>query len=124
MVGVFIFEAGFFLYTLSLRGHVPPLVDIFSDFNYALGCAASSFAFMAIFVRFANRRSSICDSLSANEYGMYLVHYMFVSWIQYAMLPSSMSPVAKGIIVFAGVLATSWAASASLGRVPGVARAV
>jgi len=79
MVGVFIFEAGFFLYTLSLRGHVPPLVDIFSDFNYALGCAASSFAFMAIFVRFANRRSSICDSLSANEYGMYLVHYMFVS---------------------------------------------
>jgi hypothetical protein len=121
MVAAFTFGVGFFLYVLSLRGHLPPMVEAVLDFNYTLGCAASSFAFMAIFVRFANRQSAVLDSLSANEYGMYLIHYMFVSWIQYAMLPAALSGVAKGVVVFALVLATSWGASAALRRVPGVA---
>ena len=89
-----------------------------------LSCAASCFGFLAIFVRFANRRSRALDSLSDNEYGMYLVHYAFASWLGYAMLPAPLPAVAKFALVFAGVVALSWSTSAALRSIPGVARAV
>jgi surface polysaccharide O-acyltransferase-like enzyme len=91
---------------------------------YALACASISFAFLALFVRFATRRRWIYDSLSDNEYGMYLIHYMFVSWLQLAILGSSIPAIEKGILVFAGVLFLSWGASAALRSIPGVARIV
>jgi hypothetical protein len=89
-----------------------------------LSCAASCFAFLALFVRFANRRTRVLDSLSDNEYGMYLIHYAFVSWLAYAMLIAPLPAVAKFALVFAGVVALSWSTSAVLRRIPGVARAV
>ena len=42
-------------------------------------CAASCFAFLALFVRFAEGRSRVFDGLAANSYGIYLVHYAIVS---------------------------------------------
>ena len=44
--------------------------------------AVSGLAFMAIFRRFAVCRSKILQSLSDNAYGIYLVHYGFVVWLQ------------------------------------------
>jgi|SRR5208337_4520590 len=89
-----------------------------------LSCAASCFGFLALFVRFANRRTRALDSLSDNEYGMYLIHYALVSWLAYAMLAAPLPAVAKFALVFAGVVALSWSTSAALRRIPGVARAV
>ena len=89
-----------------------------------LSCAASCFGFLALFVRFANRRTRALDSLSDNEYGMYLIHYAFVSWLAYAMLAAPLPAVAKFALVFAGVVALSWSTSAALRSIPGVARAV
>ncbi len=91
---------------------------------FALTCGAISFAFIALFVRFATRRVWIFDSLSDNEYGMYLIHYMFVSWLQLAILAAPLPAIAKGVIVFAGVLLLSWGTSASIRRIPAVARIV
>lgn len=91
---------------------------------FELSCAASCFGFLALFVRFANRRTRAFDSLSENEYGMYLIHYAFVSWLGYAMLTSPLPAVAKFVLVFAGVVALSWSTSAALRSIPGVARAV
>jgi surface polysaccharide O-acyltransferase-like enzyme len=89
-----------------------------------LSCAASCFGFLALFVRFANRRTRALDSLSDNEYGIYLIHYAFVSWLGYAMLAAPLPAVVKFALVFAGVLALSWSVSAALRRIPAVARAV
>ena len=75
-------------------------------------------------MRFATRRRWIWDSLSDNEYGMYLIHYMFVSWLQLAILSSPMPAIAKAVLVFAGVLLLSWGASASIRRIPAVSRIV
>jgi peptidoglycan/LPS O-acetylase OafA/YrhL len=97
---------------------------VVSDFSFVLSCAATSFAFLALFLRFARSRSSLFDSLSANSYAIYLLHYMFVSWLQYALLPASIPTYAKFAIVFCGALGLSWITSAALRRIPAVARIV
>ncbi len=104
---------------------VPPIVlGLIGGPLLPVSCAASCFGFLALFVRFANRRTRVLDSLSDNEYGMYLIHYAFVSWLAYAMLTAPLPAVAKFALVFAAVVALSWSTSAVLRRIPGVARAV
>lgn len=98
--------------------------EIASDLTFVLSCAASSFAFLAVFVRFANPRGKIFDSLTANAYGMYLIHYMFVSWLQLTLLNSNLPAIAKGSLVTVGTILLSWGATATLRRIPAVARVI
>jgi peptidoglycan/LPS O-acetylase OafA/YrhL len=94
------------------------------DAAFVLSCAASCFAFLALFVHFAQSKSRLLDSLAENSYAIYLVHYAFVSWLQYSLLPASLPAVAKGAIVFVGALAISWIAAIAIRRIPGVGRVV
>jgi peptidoglycan/LPS O-acetylase OafA/YrhL len=59
-------------------------------------------------------RSRVLDSLSLNAYSIYLVHYVIVVWLQYALFDASLGAIAKAAIVFAAGLALSWAVSAGL----------
>jgi surface polysaccharide O-acyltransferase-like enzyme len=68
------------------------------------------------------RSRSIFSSLRDNAYGIYLVHYAFVSWLQYALLKSQLSGVAKLTIVLSLAVALSWITTAALRRIPAVAR--
>ncbi len=107
------------------RGALSPgAANIISGFVFVLTCAAISFAFLALFVRFITRGNTIFDSLSDNEYGIYLIHYMFVSWLQMALLAVALGPITKAIAVFSGVLLLSWGTSAALRRVPAIGRLV
>jgi hypothetical protein len=47
-----------------------------------------------------------------------------VSWLQYSLLKVAMPGIAKGIVVFAGTVALSWATVAALRRIPAVARVI
>jgi surface polysaccharide O-acyltransferase-like enzyme len=96
------------------------LVSIF----FILSCAASSLAFLALFLRFAGKRRKVFDSLSVNCYGMYVIHYVIVSWLLYAMLKAQLPATAKGSIVFVCALLLCWAAIAAIRRIPGVARVI
>ncbi|MFZ0806526.1 MAG: acyltransferase family protein, partial [Candidatus Sulfotelmatobacter sp.] len=98
--------------------------EIGADLGFVLACAAISFAFLAVFVRFARTRRKAFDSLTANAYGIYLIHYAFVSWLQYAVLKSQMSAIAKGSFVFLSAVLLSWGATAALRRIPAVARVI
>ena len=89
---------------------------------WVLSCAASCFGFMSLFARFATRRRVVFDSLTDNAYGMYLIHYAFVSWLQYALLPASLSGFVKGVLVTLGTIILSWGATAALRHIPAVAR--
>jgi hypothetical protein len=125
MVFAFLSSVVFFLIAISKNSPMSANVaNLIGGAFYALACASISFAFLALFVRFATRRRWIYDSLSDNEYGMYLIHYMFVSWLQLAILGSSLAAIEKGILVFAGVLLLSWGTSAAIRSVPGVSRIV
>jgi surface polysaccharide O-acyltransferase-like enzyme len=91
---------------------------------WVLSCAASCFGFISLFTRFATRRIAVFDSLTGIAYGMYLIHYTFVSWLQYALLPASLSGFVKGVIVTLGTIILSWATTAALRRIPAVARVI
>jgi peptidoglycan/LPS O-acetylase OafA/YrhL len=102
----------------------PRLWEVAADCCFVLSCAASSFMFLALFVRFAKSRSKVWDSLTANAYGIYLVHYAFVSWLQYSLVKTPLPAIAKGSLVILGALALSWATVAALRRIPAVTRAI
>jgi hypothetical protein len=125
MVVAFGLSVVFFLIVISKGGAMSPVVlSVTGGTVFAATCGAISLAFMALFVRFATRRFWIFDSLSENEYGMYLIHYMFVSWLQLAILSAPLSAFEKGVLVFAGTLLLSWGASAAVRSIPGVSRIV
>ena len=67
---------------------------------------------LAMCLRLMRTRHRLLDSLSDNAYGIYLLHYIFVVWLQYAWLGVGLDAIGKASIVFAGALALSWAASA------------
>jgi len=88
-----------------------------ASFAYPVACVAGGFMLLALCLRFAaDKRLWFLDSLSANAYSIYLVHYVFVVWLQYALLDSDLFAVGKSTIVFAGALAMSWAISVAFGR--------
>jgi surface polysaccharide O-acyltransferase-like enzyme len=71
-----------------------------------------------------NARSRVWDSLTANAYGIYLLHYAFVSWLQYSLLKAALPAIAKGSLVRTGAVALSWAVPTALRRIPAVARVI
>ena len=101
---------------------LPLAVRLLSDLTVVLCCGAISFAFIALFRRFAAERRPIFDSLGANSYGMYLVHYPIVVWLQFALLTVALGSIAKGSLVFVGAVALSWGLAAALRRIPPIAR--
>ena len=82
------------------------------------------FAVIAIFLRFAKRRVGILDSLSNNSYGIYIIHYMIVTWLQYWLLSANLPAIQKASIVFAGTLILSWGLIAAIRRIPVVASVI
>jgi hypothetical protein len=86
--------------------------------GFVLACASGCLALLALCLRFAPERTRILDSLSVNAYNMYLLHYVFVVWLQYALLPVALFAAGKAAIVFSGTLALSWAAAVILGNMP------
>jgi peptidoglycan/LPS O-acetylase OafA/YrhL len=108
---------------LSAHGS-PQLWEAVGGVGFVLSCAASSFCFLAVFTRFVGKRIRVFDSLTANAYGMYLIHYAFVAWLQYSLLKIALPGVAKGSLVLAGTILLSWAATAALRRIPAVGRVI
>jgi peptidoglycan/LPS O-acetylase OafA/YrhL len=80
----------------------------------ALFCTAATRTLLALFARF-QIRSPIWDSLSANSYGIYLVHYVFVLWGQYVLVDSKIGAIPKAAAVFVAALGLSWGCSAAWG---------
>jgi peptidoglycan/LPS O-acetylase OafA/YrhL len=91
--------------------------------GFACSCAASSLFVIAVVVRFA-RPWRWADSLSANAYGIYLVHYAFVIWIQYVALRWALPAFVKGIAVSLAAVVLSWMTIALLRQSKLIARVV
>ena len=123
MVLVHFTLVAFFIAMLSGVGRSWPWSILLGGL-WVLSCAASCFGFMSLFARFATHRIALFDSLTDNAYGMYLIHYAFVSWLQLALLRIAMPGLSKDVLVFAGTVALSWATIAALRRIPAVARVI
>jgi surface polysaccharide O-acyltransferase-like enzyme len=86
---------------------------------WTLSCTASCIAFLTIFRhRFHNTTRKAWDSLAANAYGIYLVHYIFVLWTQFLLLPAKLPALTKFALSFTLSLALSWLLTALLRKIP------
>jgi hypothetical protein len=103
--------------SLTLEGDESLSVQIAAGVGYCIACATGCLALLAACLRFAQTRTKVLDSLSVNAYGMYLVHYVFVVWMQYALLGIALFAVAKMAIVFGVTLLMSWLISSAFSGV-------
>lgn len=122
--------AGILLMVFIKRGVLPnpTTLPAWFDFNYAIAFAIFSAgmaaALLAFVLNFANARLTWLDTLRPQAYGIYLVHYIFIIWLQYAVYDLALSAFVKFAIVFAGTLAGSWIVVVLLRRVPVIARMI
>jgi surface polysaccharide O-acyltransferase-like enzyme len=91
---------------------------------FAAFSAAMAFTVLSILLRFAKSGWRLLDALQPSAYGVYLVHYIFIIWLQYAVYDSSFNAGVKFAIVFAGTLAISWTLTVMLRKIPVVARMI
>ena len=91
------------------------------DLSFVIACLCNCFGVLALALRFAARRRPWLDALTLDAYGMYLVHYGFVIWLQYALLPAALPAIVKAATVFAGTVALSWGTTAAFRRLPSIA---
>jgi len=98
-------------------GDTLPGLQLLADLGFVLCAATSCLGLSAVFLRFSAVPSTLFASLSEHAYGIYLVHYVFVIWLQYLLLGVVLFAAAKAAIVFAGTLALSWTTAAAMCRV-------
>jgi surface polysaccharide O-acyltransferase-like enzyme len=91
---------------------------------FAAYSAAMAFTVTAIFERFSAARFGLLDAMQPSAYGIYLVHYIFIIWLQYVMYDFSFFAFVKFAIVFAGTLSLSWGLTVLLRKIPVVARMI
>ncbi|HEV2958112.1 MAG TPA: acyltransferase [Xanthobacteraceae bacterium] len=97
-------------------GETLPGLQTIADVALVLYAASACLGLAAIFLRFAAVRRPIFEGVAENAYGIYLFHYLFVLWAQYALLRLSLPGVVKGVVVFAVTLLLSWAVSTAVCR--------
>ncbi|MGD0720460.1 MAG: acyltransferase [Roseiarcus sp.] len=97
--------------TLPDAASAPLVVQVGADVAFATAGASGVFFAIAICLRFAATRSRPLEALSADAFGIYLLHYAPLVWLQSALLGLVLPAVAKAAIVFAGTLLAAWAAS-------------
>jgi hypothetical protein len=91
---------------------------------FALFSAAMTFLEPSLFLRFAPGNWRLMDALRPSAYGIFLVHYIFIIWLQYAVYGLAWHAGVKAATVFIGTLSLSWALTILLRRIPWVARMI
>jgi surface polysaccharide O-acyltransferase-like enzyme len=103
----------------------PPLLwKVGYGLAFAAYSAAMAFTVTAVFLRSANSPCSLLDAMQPSAYGIYLLHYIFIIWLQYAVYDYSFPAFVKFAIVFTGTFSVSWALTVMLRRIPVVARMI
>ncbi len=103
---------------MTLDGPAPVVIEIAAALCFVLACAGGCFFVIASSLRFGTIPSTPLDSLSTNAYSLYLVHYDFVIWLQYALLGTALFALVKGVIVFCGTVILSWLTILCFERIP------
>ena len=85
----------------------------FASFSVAI-----MFVILAYFLRFKQSGWSILDPMQPDAYGMFLVHYPIVLWLQYWLFDFDISAIAKALTAFLLTVVLSWAATRALRKIP------
>jgi peptidoglycan/LPS O-acetylase OafA/YrhL len=101
----------------------PPVLPHWYEAIYGLFLvcfsAAILFAILAYFLRFKRSGVSILDPMQPDAYGIFLVHYPIVLWLQYWLFNFDIPAIGKALIAFVLTTAFSWAITRVLRQIPG-----
>jgi hypothetical protein len=86
---------------------------------FASYSVAIMFVILAYFLRFKQSGWSILDPMQPDAYGMFLVHYPIVFWLQYWLFDFDIPAIAKALIAFVLTVILSWGATEVLRKIPG-----
>jgi len=75
-----------------------------SNMAFAASCAGNSLGILGAFRRFAAKRNTVVDRINRDSFGIFLFHYTFVLWPQYACIPLAIPVWAKFTAVLLGSL--------------------
>ena len=89
---------------------------------FAIFSAAMTFTVPAVFLRFARSSLWLLDAMRPSAYGIYLLHFIFLIWLQYIVYDPAFPAFVKFAIVFAGTLSMSWGLTVLLRKIPAVSR--
>jgi glucans biosynthesis protein C len=117
-LAAFLFWMGLTALAMSYTPSAPLSLRIAVDGCFAVACASGCCFVMAGCLRFATMRSRVLASLADNAFGIYLLHYVFVVWLQYALLGVALFAIMKAMIVFGGTLLLAWATAVAMRLVP------
>ncbi len=91
---------------------------------FATFSAAMTFTVPAVFLRFDRSSFRLLDAMQPQAYGIYLLHFIPLIWLQYVVYDPAFPALVKFAIVFAGTLSISWALTVLLRKIPVVARII
>jgi len=106
----------------------PQWWDNVHAFFFACFSASQTINLLALFLKFDNSGRSILDPLRESSFGIFLIHYAPLLWLQYALFGITLAPlpqataILKALIVLALTLAISWLATLALRRIPAMRR--
>lgn len=90
-------------------------------FFFVVFSAAILFTILGYFLR-SKRLWIVLDRMQGDAYGMFLVHYPIVLWLQYWLFDYDLPAIVKAIIAFVLTVALSWAVTAALRKIPGATK--
>jgi surface polysaccharide O-acyltransferase-like enzyme len=102
--------------------HLPHWYEGIYGFWFAVFSVSVMFLILGYFQRFKQSGWSLLDPLRADAYGMFLVHYPIVLWLEYWLYDYDLPAIIKVVIVFTLTVLLSWAATAALRWIPGANR--
>jgi hypothetical protein len=92
--------------------------------SFAMFCASMTLTIPAVFLHFARSQLRLLDAMQPSAYGIYLVHFIPLIWLQYLVYDPALPAFVKFAIVFAGTLSTSWGLAVLLRKIPVLARLI
>jgi peptidoglycan/LPS O-acetylase OafA/YrhL len=91
---------------------------------FAMFSAAMAFTVPTTSLRLARSSLRLLDAMRPSAYGIYLLHYIFIIWLQYVVYDPAFPAGVKAAIVFVVTLSGSWALTIMLRKIPVVARMI
>jgi Acyltransferase family len=98
---------------------LPDWYQVFYGLFFVLFSASIMFTILAFFLHSKAEGPNLLDRMQADAYGMFLVHYPIVLWLQYWLFDYDLPAIIKAAVAFVLTVILSWAVTAALRRIPG-----
>ena len=96
---------------MILRMRYSPIFFPFAMVSLVLSCTG-------FFNSYFLQKNKILQSISRNDYGIYITHFVFVTGLQYVFVGIAIPAALKGILVFIFAVALSWVSTILLRKIP------